>query len=161
MPDRRISWTEAKEKRLTELWTDSSISIRDIGNALGGMSRDSVSHKAKRLGLGVRECRIKRKPPSERPNGKQRELRVRPEALPAIGEPIPAQVYFIYQNRPEPLPANSGCQWPLGDPRSAKFRFCGAEPRDGKPYCSKHYSIAYIEGSNQRSRIPDRQNATA
>jgi GcrA cell cycle regulator len=38
-----------------------------------------------------------------------------------------------------------GCRWPLGEPRTAGFRFCnepGVVP--GKPYCAEHCAIAYV-----------------
>lgn len=36
------------------------------------------------------------------------------------------------------------CRWPLGDPRTPEFRFCG-EPvsAPGRPYCSHHNAMAY------------------
>lgn len=37
------------------------------------------------------------------------------------------------------------CRWPLGDPQSPDFRFCGAKP-DGMPYCRRHAHIAYNRG---------------
>jgi GcrA cell cycle regulator len=36
------------------------------------------------------------------------------------------------------------CRWPIGDPRSPDFLFCGAKPRRGKPYCAAHCARAYI-----------------
>lgn len=39
---------------------------------------------------------------------------------------------------------NRDCRWPIGDPRSAKFRFCCA-PREGTgPYCAEHDRAAYV-----------------
>jgi len=36
------------------------------------------------------------------------------------------------------------CRWPLGDPSTPDFRFCGVKSRPGSgPYCSHHASIAY------------------
>lgn len=37
------------------------------------------------------------------------------------------------------------CQWPIGDPRSPAFRFCGDARRDdGTSYCAHHHGIAYV-----------------
>ncbi|WP_183753993.1 GcrA family cell cycle regulator [Pseudochelatococcus contaminans] len=35
------------------------------------------------------------------------------------------------------------CRWPVGDPTSPGFRFCGARAVTGLPYCAHHASIAY------------------
>jgi len=37
------------------------------------------------------------------------------------------------------------CQWPIGDPSSDKFQFCGAPIEPGRPYCAKHCQVAYIK----------------
>jgi GcrA cell cycle regulator len=35
------------------------------------------------------------------------------------------------------------CRWPVGDPRSPDFRFCGCTAHEGLPYCVDHARIAY------------------
>ncbi len=35
------------------------------------------------------------------------------------------------------------CRWPVGDPTSPSFRFCGARSVTGMPYCAHHAGIAY------------------
>jgi GcrA cell cycle regulator len=35
------------------------------------------------------------------------------------------------------------CRWPIGDPRSADFCFCGATSVRGRPYCDFHLGVAY------------------
>lgn len=35
------------------------------------------------------------------------------------------------------------CKWPLGDPLSKDFSFCGRESEEGKPYCEFHSRKAY------------------
>lgn len=37
------------------------------------------------------------------------------------------------------------CMWPIGHPTDADFRFCGARPVAGKPYCEHHAALAYIK----------------
>ena len=34
------------------------------------------------------------------------------------------------------------CKWPIGDPSSAEFTFCGARASEG-PYCVNHAQVAY------------------
>lgn len=48
----------------------------------------------------------------------------------------------------------SMCKWPLGDPMSADFRYCGARsPSGGGPYCLPHARVAY-QPANDRRRVP-------
>jgi GcrA cell cycle regulator len=37
---------------------------------------------------------------------------------------------------------SSSCHWPLGDPKTADFFFCGATT-DVQPYCKVHRVVAY------------------
>ena len=34
------------------------------------------------------------------------------------------------------------CRWPVGDPRSSRFFFCGAQSLRNKPYCAEHAARA-------------------
>ncbi len=44
------------------------------------------------------------------------------------------------------------CKWPIGDPATEKFWFCGHESEPGKPYCKTHISIAFQQVTQRRSR---------
>ena len=35
------------------------------------------------------------------------------------------------------------CRWPLGDPGTEYFHFCGLSPKPGQPYCPHHARAAY------------------
>lgn len=35
------------------------------------------------------------------------------------------------------------CKWPIGDPMSSEFHFCGRNAEEGKPYCEFHARRAY------------------
>ena len=37
----------------------------------------------------------------------------------------------------------SSCRWPLGDPRSGDFAYCGLTPVGGQSYCAGHCQMAY------------------
>ena len=47
--------------------------------------------------------------------------------------------------------AGPSCLWPHGHPSDANFRFCGARPLPGKPYCPEHAAIAYIRPKDGKS----------
>jgi GcrA cell cycle regulator len=36
------------------------------------------------------------------------------------------------------------CCWPIGEPRTKAFRFCGDAPIRVKPYCPEHAGVAYV-----------------
>jgi len=42
------------------------------------------------------------------------------------------------------------CKWPLGDPLSNEFRFCGNHSRDSSPYCAYHARLAFQPASERR-----------
>ncbi len=44
------------------------------------------------------------------------------------------------------------CKWPIGDPATENFWFCGHTSEQGKPYCSTHVSIAFQPISLKRER---------
>ncbi len=44
------------------------------------------------------------------------------------------------------------CKWPIGDPATEKFWFCGHDSEPGKPYCKTHISIAFQQLAQRRSR---------
>ncbi|MDG2354626.1 MAG: GcrA family cell cycle regulator [Paracoccaceae bacterium] len=46
------------------------------------------------------------------------------------------------------------CKWPIGDPATDKFWFCGHQAENGKPYCSTHVAIAFQPVSTRRERRP-------
>ena len=44
------------------------------------------------------------------------------------------------------------CRFPLGDPATPAFRFCGARANEGLPYCPYHAQIAY-QPATERKRL--------
>ncbi len=54
---------------------------------------------------------------------------------------------------PEPKRRGPSCCWPLGDPGTPGFHFCGATPLPGKPYCAEHAQIAYVKLRDRRDSV--------
>ncbi|WP_130731420.1 GcrA family cell cycle regulator [Komagataeibacter xylinus] len=46
--------------------------------------------------------------------------------------------------------SSQSCCWPLGDPGTPGFHFCGATPLPGKPYCAEHAQLAYVKLRSDR-----------
>jgi len=44
------------------------------------------------------------------------------------------------------------CKWPVGDPATEDFWFCGLPVQTGKPYCEAHVGVAFQPMSNRRDR---------
>ncbi len=44
------------------------------------------------------------------------------------------------------------CKWPIGDPATEAFWFCGLPSVPGKPYCEAHVSVAFQPMSARRDR---------
>lgn len=44
------------------------------------------------------------------------------------------------------------CKWPIGDPATSDFWFCGLPCQAGKPYCEAHVTVAFQPMSSRRDR---------
>lgn len=44
------------------------------------------------------------------------------------------------------------CKWPIGDPATDDFYFCGLPVQSGKPYCEAHVGVAFQPMSSRRDR---------
>ena len=44
------------------------------------------------------------------------------------------------------------CKWPIGDPATPDFWFCGLPVQQGKPYCEAHVGVAFQPMSSRRDR---------
>ena len=44
------------------------------------------------------------------------------------------------------------CKWPVGDPATEDFWFCGLPVKAGKPYCEAHVGVAFQPVSSRRDR---------
>lgn len=42
------------------------------------------------------------------------------------------------------------CCWPIGEPGTADFRFCGKTAVPSKPYCPEHCAKAYVSGKDRK-----------
>jgi len=44
------------------------------------------------------------------------------------------------------------CKWPIGDPATEEFWFCGLPVQQGKPYCEAHVGVAFQPMSSRHDR---------
>ena len=163
-----MEWTPERTNALIALW-DEGHSTAEIGRRLG-VTKNSVVGKVHRLRLPKRGSPIHggsghsarseapvslhRAPAAPRPAA---SIMARPAPTPVVARPQPMIPQAVY----EPMPTNviklsaltsDMCSWPIGDPGTAGFRFCGRSAVTGKPYCGEHCSIAYVKVSKDRNK---------
>jgi GcrA cell cycle regulator len=68
-----------------------------------------------------------------------------------VPAPPPAPATTITAVRHFPRASLRSCCWPIGEPGTREFRFCGSEADPGRPYCAEHSAIAYVRARDRRS----------
>ncbi|MEH3119101.1 MAG: GcrA cell cycle regulator [Methylorubrum populi] len=166
------SWTDERVELLRRLW-DDGLSASQIALQIGGVSRNAVIGKVHRLGLAgrVKPIGAAASPGRRKDDGIEA---VAIETL-AVEEPTLPEPPAIVAHRPAPdfpLPPkpaapepvalavservtimdlrDSMCRWPMGDPTSPEFRFCGARAITGLPYCTQHAQVAYQPAAERK-----------
>lgn len=166
------AWTEERVELLKKLWNDG-LSASQIAGELGNVTRNAVIGKVHRLGLSGRAKnpsasaapRPARKAPARAPShpmggnaGLTRganalapqfsaEAEAEAEAAPAPSE----EVVVPFSERVTIMELREYmCRWPMGDPTTAEFRFCGSRSSTGLPYCAYHSRIAYQPAADRR-----------
>ncbi|GBR67200.1 GcrA family cell cycle regulator [Gluconobacter kanchanaburiensis] len=71
-----------------------------------------------------------------------------PRVLPITRPATPPR--FSTAGIDRPTRRGPSCCWPIGDPGTPGFHFCGATPLPGKPYCAEHAAIAYVKIRDRR-----------
>jgi GcrA cell cycle regulator len=142
-----MSWTDERIELLKTLWTDG-LSASQIAAEMGGITRNAVIGKAHRLKLPGRTKKV--------PARRQPRVRiVPPEPMPEIVD----NVIPLGQRRTLLELKEETCRWPIGDPGSADFFFCGGGARDGAPYCAGHCCVAYQPQALRPVYVPRRMRA--
>lgn len=166
-------WTDERVERLKTLWAEG-LSASQIASELGGVTRNAVIGKVHRLGLSGRVTTAA-KPRAPRAPRLQRSARfgaigsVRHRSNLALASPdieyveedvvVSAEIVPLarYLTLAELEP--SSCRWPIGDPASSDFRFCGAPALPGQSYCGLCARKAYQNQSTRTSSYGRRHNA--
>lgn len=162
MMDTVPGWTDERVERLRRLWEDG-LSASQIAAQIGGVSRNAVIGKVHRLGLSGRV-----KPADAAGAGRRKAAREPEAAAPVEAEaaPVPAPA-LVFPETVAPAPAaacaitassrvtimdlrESMCRWPLGDPTSPDFHYCGDRSITGLPYCTHHAEIAYQPAAERK-----------
>lgn len=151
------SWTEKRIEKLRKLWSEG-LSASTIAARLGaGITRNAVIGKIHRLGLSQRaKAPITSRPRNTKPPRPRAPapshapaavagsvaLTLAPHTLAPPDRPE-EEVVIPLSERVTIMELRDGmCRWPIGDPRTAGFRFCGARAI-GSTYCGYHAQVAY------------------
>jgi GcrA cell cycle regulator len=129
-------WTSDAIAKARVLWREGQ-SAREIG-VVFGVSKGSVLGVADRNGFTSRKPDHPRRAydPQDRRGRADRHHPPKPVVvLVPVAAGLPVRVLRL-----SPVAA---CCWPLGEPRTPAFRWCGAAAVVGRSYCPAHVALAY------------------
>ena len=129
-----MAWTDDRVEKLRELW-DKGLSASQIAKELAeGVTRNAVIGKAHRMGLASRPSPVKSDPAKRAAAAAKKKAA--PKQEPAKAAPTTGKVTILDLTE-------SMCKWPIGDPGTESFRFCGRKTDPEEPYCVAHSRVAY------------------
>ncbi|MEO0398304.1 MAG: GcrA family cell cycle regulator [Pseudomonadota bacterium] len=154
-----MAWTDERVELLKKYWAEG-LSASQIAGKMGGVTRNAVIGKVHRLGLSGRAT------PAQPKRGCTTSAAE--TVVPAETETIeqgledlsrePAFVAPITLDDEDMTTVSTlqrnMCKWPIGDPASDDFRFCGQPTALGKSYCAYHARMAFQPSSTQRKSEP-------
>lgn len=153
------SWSAAAISKLKSLF-DKGLSTAEIGKRLG-FTKNAIVGKINRLGLNeAKDAKSKKSSASARQVAATKQKPAAAVKKAAVKKPVPkpaakkisAKARNESKKKTERIIRHSAqlmnlrsdqCRWPIGDPDSDNFRFCGEKCFTGKPYCFDHCKIAY------------------
>jgi GcrA cell cycle regulator len=183
-----MSWTDERVELLRQMWLDGKSASQISGAIGGGLTRNAVIGKVHRLGLAGRAkappTAHDDAAAAPRVQAAPRRSAPRPASHPVMmSAPITQgatalQMQLAPQTQLQParieedvvVPMSlrvtivdlkeSMCKWPLGDPVSSEFRYCGSPAHGSGPYCQHHGKLAYQPVQDRRQRDRDRERRT-
>ncbi|CAN5451728.1 cell cycle sigma 70 cofactor GcrA [soil metagenome] len=149
-------WTEDRVGALKKLWLEGQSASQIAKQLGGGVTRNAVIGKVHRLGLSgratpsqparaattFRPAKTRTTPPVQPTAAPRRvdAVALRPN-VPVAPTPIAAVAELPGTATVLTLGAHM-CKWPIGDPSSREFSFCGRRASEGV-YCGEHSRVAY------------------
>jgi GcrA cell cycle regulator len=161
------TWTDERVETLKRLWSEG-LSASQIAGELGGITRNAVIGKVHRLGLSGRaKAPSSSAPRPRKPRAPSQYVRTtRPVSRGNTALAHHPMAYAEVQAEPEPefvdniIPlgqrcsilelTEATCHWPIGDPGSPDFFFCGGKTLTSLPYCAHHSRVAYQPAQDRR-----------
>jgi GcrA cell cycle regulator len=149
-----MSWDDDRVAKLVKLHAEG-LSCSQIATALGhGITRNAVIGKVSRLNLpkrdGERAKLINRRTRKSQGSvwgmSMKQAAKLKERAAKAPAPPPEAYVEPITNETPTRTFATlerGECRWPIGDPKSEAFGYCGCKAVPGQSYCTGHRLRAY------------------
>jgi GcrA cell cycle regulator len=161
-----MSWNDERVETLKKLWAEG-LSASRIAAQLGGVTRNAVIGKVHRLGLAGRAKPAAATTPARPRKPRSASSTLRVSRAMVRGNTALAQAYEV-ELEPEPemldnvIPlgqrrsllelTEETCRWPIGDPGTPDFFFCGGSAISSLPYCAYHARLAYQPPNLRRDR---------
>ncbi len=142
-----MGWTDERVATLKKLWLDG-LSCSQIAKQLGGVTRNAVIGKVHRLGLSGRAAPSQPARPAFKAPRPARPVATKPVRATTL-KPSAATVPAPARRTDELGSATSMtlrarmCKWPIGDPLTDEFTFCGRRTGGPVSYCREHAQVAY------------------
>lgn len=157
LKDEKGQWTQPAKAFIKELWKQgySSSQIAKTVNAtrnaiLGILMREGMLRQPGKY-VQQRQQRVQVKSaarhptPTPKPVEKVVIVPKQWQVPPELPKPKdwPASVRVKKTSKPVPLISlePSMCKWPIGDPKSSSFGYCGARRELGSSYCAEHRAM--------------------
>ena len=150
-------WTDDRVGALKKLWLEGQSASQIAKQLGGGVTRNAVIGKVHRLGLSGRATPSQ---PARTAAATFRTARPRPAPAAPAQPSAPRRLEAVQPKPIQPvaqvpvampdLPGTATvmtlgahmCKWPIGDPSSREFSFCGRRASEGV-YCVEHARVAY------------------
>lgn len=163
-----MSWTDERVELLKKYWAEG-LSASQIAKRLGDVTRNAVIGKVHRLGLSGRATPARpergRAPTrvKQEPSPGRSFYRAAQEEVEVIEEPVFMAPLVLKDGEMATVSTiKSGmCKWPVGDPASDEFHFCGQGSTAGQSYCPYHAHLAYQPAQKKKRRRDDRVREVA
>jgi GcrA cell cycle regulator len=137
-----MDWNEERTATLRKLWLEG-MSASQVARQLGGVSRSAVIGKVHRLGITVRDI------PTRQRTSVRTTVRAQPRAR-VVRDAAPVRPALRLIEIAEMAPTANilglethSCRWPIGNPDSHDFGFCGREKTARGSYCDEHARGAF------------------
>jgi GcrA cell cycle regulator len=141
-------WTPERTSHAMKLWREG-FSANQIARALGGVTRNAVIGKMHRIRMPGHTVKVRSSPIKTR---RVHLPKIKPQ--PRWRSPFAA---YLAEQKPTPQPPAvidvasvklqdlepHHCRWPVGDPQTPEFGFCGCKKIAGTPYCHAHALRAF------------------
>ncbi len=142
-----VMWSDDHYEELKACWS-SGMSAERTANSINhkfgtNYSRNSIIGKVNRHGLSVAFGRVRAQPTQKAPRAPRSPSLARVRLAIANIPDIEDSAIPFEQRKTLMTLERGECHWPVGDPASSEFFFCGGVAKEGKSYCAGHCKRAF------------------